>query len=285
MQFACYKATRRDGEGFQKVSAGGERIDRDDGSGRIVRAGASADSVEAYYRSDLAWVHHTGCSQYVELTWPGIVRLLRDGGLGHGARVLDVGCGSGLLAQRLLDAKFRVTGIDASPAMIDLARSGVPGARFEVMRLPAGSLDALPQAEAVVSTGHVLNYLDSKRDIAQALRELAHALRPGGVLAIDLMTEAYAERRDIHAKAEDDWAIVTRYSRPERGRFDRAITVFRRIGEHWGRSDEHHRNLTLDPQEALRILRDEGIDARLRAAFGEETLPDGLIVLIGSRRG
>jgi SAM-dependent methyltransferase len=240
--------------------------------------------METYYGSDLAWVHHTGYSQYVELAWPGVVRLLRDGGVADRAHVLDVGCGSGLLVRRLLDAEFEVTGIDASPAMVDLARSGVPGARFEVMRLPTRSLDALPQADAVVSTGHVLNYLDSREDIAEALRELAHALRPRGVLAIDLMTEAFAERRDVHAKVEDDWAIVTRYSRPEPGRFDRAITVFRRVGEQWRRSDEHHRNVTFDPQEALRILRDEGVDVRVRPAFGEETLPGGLVVLTGARR-
>ena len=241
-------------------------------------------SVETYYGPDLAWVHHTGYSHYVERTWPGIVRLLRDGGLAHGAHVVDVGCGSGLLAQRLLDAEFEVTGIDASPAMIDLARSDVPGARFEVMRLPARSLDALPQADAVVSTGHVLNYLDSAIDIAQALRELAHALRPGGVVAIDLMTEAFAEPSAVHARVEDHWAIVTRYYRAVPGRFDRAITVFRRVGEHWRRSDEQHRNATFDPQEALRILRDEGVEARQRSAFGEETLPEGLIVLTGTRQ-
>jgi SAM-dependent methyltransferase len=239
--------------------------------------------VTTYYGSDLAWVHHTGYSQYVEQTWPGIVRLLRDGGLAHGAHVLDVGCGSGRLAQRLLDAKFEVTGIDASPAMIDLARRGVRGARFEVMRLPARSLDALPPADAVVSTGHVLNYLDSRDDIVQALRELVHALRPAGVLAIDLMTAVFAQGREVHAKVEDDWAIVTRYSRPEPARVDRAITVFRRVGDHWRRSDEQHRNVTFDPAEALRIVRDEGVDARLRAAFGEETLPEGLVVLTGTR--
>jgi len=66
--------------------------------------------MDPYYGPDLAWVHHTGYSQHVENAWPGIVRLLRDGGLGRGARVLDVGCGSGLLAGRLVDAGFEVTG-------------------------------------------------------------------------------------------------------------------------------------------------------------------------------
>jgi SAM-dependent methyltransferase len=144
----------------------------------------------------------------------------------------------------------------------------------------------LPGADAVVSTGHVLNYLDTRADIAQALRELARAVRPAGVLAIDLMTGQYRERSDIdevHAKLADDWAIVTRFSHPEPCRFDRMITVFRRVGDSWRRSDEHHRNLIFDVDDALTVLRDNGIDAHYRAAFGEEKLPEGLVVLTGRR--
>ncbi|HTS23483.1 MAG TPA: class I SAM-dependent methyltransferase [Casimicrobiaceae bacterium] len=243
----------------------------------------------AYYGDDLAWVHHAGYSQHVERTWRGIVRLLRDAGLRRGARVLDAGCGSGLLARRLLDAGFAVTGIDASPAMIDLARSCAPGADFRVASLPTGSRGAaaLPHFDAVVSTGHVLNYLGHRSAIARALAELARALKPSGVLAIDLMTERFARIREgdaVHAKVEDDWAIVTRFSRPGPHRFDRDITVFRRSDGDWRRSDEHHRNVTFEVADALRILRDSGIDARRRAAFGEEALPAGLVVLTGVRR-
>ena len=59
------------------------------------------------------------------------------------------------------------------------------------------------------------------------------------------MTERFCEARDIgevHAKVEENWVIVTRFSRPEPHRFDRMITVFRRVGDGWRRSDEHHRN-------------------------------------------
>jgi len=246
---------------------------------------------DSYYQADLAWVHHAGYSHHIERASGGIVRLLRDGGLSAGARVLDVGCGSGLLARRLLDAGFAVHGIDASPAMIELARHDARGAQFDVMRLPtglaAGVEGALPEADAVVSTGHVLNYLDTPADIARALGELARAVRPAGVLAIDLMTGRYREKRatdTVHAKVADDWAIVTRFSQPAPGRFDRMITVFRRAGESWRRSDEYHRNLTFDVDEALSVLRDNGIDAQCRAAFGDEKLPVGLVVLTGVRR-
>lgn len=243
---------------------------------------------EPYYRADLAWIHHTGYAGHVENTRRGIVARLREHGLRAGQRVLDVGCGTGLLARALLAEGYAVSGVDASPAMIDFARGHAPGGQFEVAglptRRPAGTESGLPRAHAIVSTGHVLNYLDSRDEIALALAELAAALRPGGLLAIDLMTDRFCEARDIrqpHVKVEDDWAMITRYSRPGPHRFGRAITVFRRVDGAWRRADEHHANVTFEVDAALDVLRGKGVEARCWPAFGDETLPEGLVVLAG----
>ena len=49
--------------------------------------------------------------------------------LPSGARVLDVGCGTGIpTARQLVAAGWEVTGIDISPVMLDLARRNVPEA-------------------------------------------------------------------------------------------------------------------------------------------------------------
>jgi SAM-dependent methyltransferase len=260
-------------------------------------------SPQPCYGPDLAWVHHVGYAHHVNKVHAGIVELLRTAGLSTGSHVLDVGCGSGLLARELLAAGFAVHGIDVSPAMIELARECAPAATFDVLPLPVRTVVALaadaarapptagesglPQADAIVSTGHVLNYLDSRAAIAQALTELAQALRPEGVLAIDLMTEAYCAARNIrevHAKVEDHWAIVTRFSRPAPYRYDRDLTVFRRIDGQWRRSDEHHRNVAFEADDAVRILRECGIDAEARRSFGTEQLPTGMIVVTGIRK-
>ena len=244
----------------------------------------------AHYRPDLAWVHHVGHGQYAEHAAAGLVALLHGARLPPGARVLDVGCGSGLLARRLLEAGFEVIGVDASPAMIDLARTQAPGARLEVLALPTGlPADApggLPSADAVVSTGHVLNYLDGIEPIGAALGELAAALRPGGLLALDLMTEKFARRHDgcgAHVRIEDDWVLVTRDRRPAPRVLARDITVFRRDGNVWRRSDEHHRNTTLEADSARSILHAHGVEVEERASFGEERPLEGLAVLVGRR--
>jgi Zn-dependent protease with chaperone function len=64
----------------------------------------------AYQQPDLAWMHHSGYSQHVAATSPGILQLLREAGLGAGAGVLAVGRGSGLLARELLAAGYAVRG-------------------------------------------------------------------------------------------------------------------------------------------------------------------------------
>jgi hypothetical protein len=46
--------------------------------------------------------------------------------------------------------------------------------------------DPIPCADAIVSVGHVVNYLPDADAIERALVAMAEALRPGGLLAIDL---------------------------------------------------------------------------------------------------
>src|SRR2546430_5937381 len=106
---------------------------------------------------------------------PGIVELLgpvRD----RRGLVVELGCGSGLLTRHLLDAGHRVIATDASPAMLDLARQTAPDAEeIHQVVLPD---DPLPEADAVVSVGHVLSYLDDEEQIDRALVASAEALRP-----------------------------------------------------------------------------------------------------------
>jgi hypothetical protein len=56
-----------------------------------------------------------------------------------------------------VDAGYRVIATDASPAMLDLARAYATGAQ-EIRELVLPD-DSIPQADAIVSIGHVLSYL------------------------------------------------------------------------------------------------------------------------------
>ncbi len=101
-------------------------------------------------------------------------------------------CGSGLLTRELTSAGHRVVAADASPAMLQLARGYAPQADVRQLTLPA---DPLPEADAVVSVGHVLSYLPDQQAIVAALTAIVRPLRPGGLFAVDICDVAYGQAR------------------------------------------------------------------------------------------
>src|SRR5687768_1633981 len=92
------------------------------------RSGLSEDA--PHYRTDLAWIHHAGFSEFARVSSAGVLASLKAHDIREGL-IVDIGCGSGVLARALTDAGYDVLGIDASPAMIELARVTAPAAQFE----------------------------------------------------------------------------------------------------------------------------------------------------------
>lgn len=100
-----------------------------------------------------------------------------------GHRILDAGCGSGPLSAALRDRGAEVTGIDASTAMLALARRRL-GADAALHL--ADLRDPLPFADDAfddVVTSLVLHYLE---DWGPTLAEMRRVLRPGGRLIVSV---------------------------------------------------------------------------------------------------
>jgi SAM-dependent methyltransferase len=241
---------------------------------------------EPYYRRDLAYVFDRGYGLHAEACAPGILGLLEPLRAGRGL-VLEIGCGSGLLTRRLVEAGHRVIATDASPAMLDLTRDAVRGAEdVRALVLPD---DPIPAVDAIVGIGHALNYLADGAAIRRGLVALADALSPGGLLAVDLCDlEWGTARADAVAQGRvgDDWAVVTRFSRPAPERFDRDLTTFvRDAGGSYRREDEHHRNVLIDTASVPALLRERGVTVTVGDSFNDadHPLPVGLRSIVGSR--
>ena len=167
-----------------------------------------------YYQRDLAFIHDRGYGGHADRCAPGLLELLEPV---RGGVVLELGCGSGALTRHLLAAGHRVIATDASADMLALARAELgEAADLRLITLPG---DPLPAADAVVSVGHVLSYLPDAVAVDRALAAAAGALRPGGVLALDILDLDYGRIREGEppiARVEEDWAIITAFSRPAR---------------------------------------------------------------------
>ena len=142
--------------------------------------------VEAYSR--LAAVYdevvvdpcHGRCASFLDELWSAD----RDGV--HA--VLDLCCGTGLLAGELVARGYRVVGVDAAAAMLDLARERLgPDVVLSRMTLPDLAVDG--HFDAAVCTMDGLNYL-TPEELRLTLVAVADHLRPGGWLVFDLQTDA-----------------------------------------------------------------------------------------------
>ncbi|MDP9153861.1 MAG: class I SAM-dependent methyltransferase [Pseudomonadota bacterium] len=100
-------------------------------------------------------------------------------------RVIDIGCGTGLLTCELAAQGAHVIGIDPAPAMLKVARKRPHADRVDWIEGDARALTVLPPADLVLMTGHVAQVFIDDSVFLETLRAARHALRTGGRLAFE----------------------------------------------------------------------------------------------------
>jgi SAM-dependent methyltransferase len=133
-----------------------------------------------------------------------------------GMQVLDLGTGTGRMVSLLGTQAQRIVGVDASHAMLAVARANLEHESIKGVEWRQGDLYALPvdrNAFELVMIHQVLHFLD---DPARALREAAQALAPGGRLVVidfaphdlEFLRETQAHRRlGFSVGQMTDWLI------------------------------------------------------------------------------
>src|SRR6185437_7391863 len=104
--------------------------------------------------------------------------LMRLLGLPQGARIADIGCGSGVFTELLRCAGYSVTGIDISPKLVAVGRTKYPG-----LDLIEGDAEALPFEDARfdgVSLCNIVHHFPNPRKL---IAEVRRVLKPGGRFA------------------------------------------------------------------------------------------------------
>ncbi|MEO1403879.1 MAG: class I SAM-dependent methyltransferase [Cyanobacteria bacterium J06635_1] len=229
------------------------------------------------YREDLAYIHDVGFDHYVLNTLPGILDILkpRQGGL-----ILDLGCGSGLSTQALINAGYQAIGIDISAAMIEIARRRVPQATFYVDSLFKVEL---PRCWGAIAIGECLNYCfdpdifdpDKSSEALQAFfQQMYAALTPGGHFIFDLLEASQSEQATQGFAEGDDWLVL--YEKQEdrtHQMLTRRITTLRKVGQMYRRDDETHQQRLYLAVEVESWLRRAGFDVATSDSYGLFKLP------------
>ena len=124
---------------------------------------------------------------------------------GKGAKVLDLGCGPGILLERFAQAGCEVFGVDSARQMLALAEQCVPEAHLNLADLR----DALPEGwgsgfAAIICTYAIHHISDA--DKVALIRRLLDALEPGGAVLIgDVAFQSAADRDAARSAAGDSW--------------------------------------------------------------------------------
>ena len=158
-------------------------------------------------------------------------------GIRGARRVLDAGCGTGMLARALLDVSsdFEVVGIDPTATYVEYAQHfvGSSRARFEI-----GAADALPFADKCFDATLSLLVLQELPDPPKAVREMARVTREGGTIAtckwdfrngmpmlalVERAAEAVAPKAVARHRAE-------RPARPDYDRIEGIATLWEECG-------------------------------------------------------
>jgi ubiquinone/menaquinone biosynthesis C-methylase UbiE len=190
---------------------------------------------------------------------------VEDGGL-VGQRVLDVGCGTGLLARALVERGARVWGVDPSEEMLQQARANTGGkvplkrARAEALPFKNGWFDRAVFRLVV----HLL-------DRAQAFEESARVLAPSGRIVVASFAPESLDRFWVSR-------VFPQVAELDRGRFPNVAELTAELATA-GFGGVHGRRIA----QTSRLPRDDALE-RIRGQYistlrllDEQTLAEGLV--------
>lgn len=240
------------------------------------------------YRDDLASIHDAGFGHVAQNAAAELVKRLSRCAKGKrpSRLVVDLGCGSGILAHALTASGYNVLGFDLSDAMLALAARRVPRAEFR--RESFISAD-LPACLAVTAIGEVFNYVFDRRNRGQRLSavfgSVYEAICPGGLFLFDVAEPGRVGTTPQRGYAEGSgWAcLYTAEENRRRRSLTRTITTFRKVNGCYRRQREVHHLKLFPRSEIIGQLRRTGFQVRTLNSYGRFRFPAGWVAFLARK--
>jgi SAM-dependent methyltransferase len=100
------------------------------------------------------------------------------------SKIIEIGCGTGLLAKRLINAGYDYTGVDLYDEMLDIASIEAPSGKF--IRGDMRHLAVDGHFDCALITGRSLGYIISNPELISTFNGINHILKNKGFLVFDL---------------------------------------------------------------------------------------------------
>ena len=228
-----------------------------------------------HYRKYLSQIHDTGFDFFAKGASTGILEILRENNI-YECHIVDLGCGSGILAKGLADMGYSITGIDVSPYMVALAKKKVPNADF--VSASFYSVD-IPSCSAVTATGECFNYLfdrsgENTKKIKDLFKNIYSSLTPGGLFIFDFAMPGRVHSSKKKNWNQDNWELEVEHHEDEESKYLTRIINFK-IYTNTGpkRDQEVHRLRLFERKELENILTKSGFTPKFVKGYGTFLFP------------
>lgn len=177
--------------------------------------------------------------------------------------LLDLACGSGIFAAHMAAKGLRVTGLDISPMMLEIARE-----QSSSVNWVEGDMSRLKLAErfdCVTCFFDSLNYLLHAEELARTFQAVSAHLNPGGYFIFDMNTIyglAVSWQRfpyNLNQDTEDYLELMGTAYDYELDIAEVRFIMFEREGERWARFEEIHRERGYHLDDILLMLEQAGL--------------------------
>jgi len=131
----------------------------------------------------------------------------------NGRKILEIGCGSGMLARRFITGGYDYLGLDLFNEMLDIARSEVKSDRF--IQCDMRSLTFDQQFDAVLITGRSVAYVTENQGIMDTLKGVHKSLKDNGLFVFGIFNacDIFENLKDFEQNIEHEGKKITRISK------------------------------------------------------------------------
>ena len=144
-----------------------------------------------------------------------------------GKKIMEIGCGTGEILQRLAAYGYEVSGIDISEEMLRIAK-----AKYDSLDIKKEDMRIIKnenEFDGVVCVFDALNYLQSFEELKLVFENIRRAIKPSGIFLFDLLNRKMIDSmfpEDIFADDRENMSIIWKHSYNEETDLDKISTSF-----------------------------------------------------------
>lgn len=192
--------------------------------------------------------------------------------------LLDIGCGTGTMAEKLYHAGYQVIGLDLSEEMLAVANDRLQekGISIPLYAMSMVELDGFEELDVAIIPIDSINYVTEEEDVYETLTRIYESLRKGGQLLFDVHSSHYIENFIEASPFTYDDGKITYVWHTEEGEYEDSvfhqITFFvEQENGLYERFDEEHFQRTLPFFTYEAMLKEIGFTSiEITADFTEE---------------